>query len=113
MDINTENANGVLIAAPEGRIDGINAREFQEAVNAKIDGNETGVVIDMVGLNYISSAGLRAVLLISKALQQRNSRLVLCALQESVQELFQISGFDQIMTIRDTREEAVQAVTEE
>lgn len=112
MDIHTENAEGVLIAAPTGRIDGINALEFQEAVNEKIDADVTGVVIDMVDLNYISSAGLRAVLLISKALQQRNSRLVLCALQAPIKEVFQISGFDQIITIRDTRDDAVSAANE-
>ena len=112
MDIRTENAEGVLVVAPEGRIDGINALEFQEAVNSEIDSSVTRVVIDMAGLNYISSAGLRAVLLISKALQQRNSRLVLCTLQVPIKEVFQISGFDQIISIRDTREEALVAVNQ-
>ena len=110
MDIHSENVDGVLVVAPEGRIDGINALEFQEGVNSEIDSSVTGVVIDMLGLNYISSAGLRAVLLISKALQQRNSRLALCALQAPIKEVFQISGFDQIISIRDTREEALVAV---
>ena len=112
MDINTETSNGVLIAAPEGRIDGINALQFQEALNSKIDDSVSGVVIDMGELNYISSAGLRAVLLISKALQQREAKLVLCALQAPIREVFQISGFDQIIAIRDDRGGALAAVNE-
>lgn len=112
MDINTETSNGVLIASPEGRIDGINALQFQEALNSRIDDSVSGVVIDMGDLNYISSAGLRAVLLISKALQQKEAKLVLCALQAPIREVFQISGFDQIITIRDDRDGALSAVNE-
>ena len=111
MDINTECSNGILIAAPEGRIDGINALQFQEAVNNEIDDSVTGVVIDMAGLNYISSAGLRAVLLISKALQQREAKFALCSLQGPIQEVFQISGIDQIISVRDDRDQAVADVS--
>lgn len=112
MDINTERSNGVLIAAPEGRIDGINALQFQEALNNQIDESVSGVIIDMGDLNYISSAGLRAVLLISKALQQREAKLVLCALRAPIREVFQISGFDQIIAIRDDRGGALAVVNE-
>ena len=111
MDLKTDTSNGVLIAAPEGRIDGINALQFQQALNGNIDDSTSGVVIDMSDLNYISSAGLRAVLLISKALQQREARLVLCALQAPIREVFQISGFDQIIDIRDDRDGALAAMS--
>ena len=111
MDLNTETSDGVLVASPEGRIDGINALQFQQALNGKIDDSVTGVVIDMSDLNYISSAGLRAVLLISKALQQREARLVLCALQAPIREVFEISGFDQIIDIRDDRDGALAAIS--
>lgn len=107
MDLHTQTSNGVLVVAPEGRIDGINALQFQEAVNGKIDNSVSGVVINMGDLNYISSAGLRAVLLISKALQQREAKLVLCALQAPIREVFQISGFDQIIAICDDLNEAL------
>ncbi len=111
MDLNTEKSNGILIAAPEGRIDGINALQFQQALNEKIDDSVSGVVIDMSDLNYVSSAGLRAVLLISKALQQREARLVLCALQAPIREVFQISGFDQIIDISEDREAAIASIS--
>ncbi len=111
MDLNTEKSNGILIAAPEGRIDGINALQFQQALNGKIDDSLSGVVIDMSDLNYVSSAGLRAVLLISKALQQREARLVLCALQAPIREVFQISGFDQIIDISEDREAAIASIS--
>ncbi|MCY4041101.1 MAG: STAS domain-containing protein [Gammaproteobacteria bacterium] len=110
MDLNTETSNGILVAAPEGRIDGINALQFQQALNGKIDDGVSGVVIDMSDLNYISSAGLRAVLLISKSLQQREARLVLCSLQAPIREVFQISGFDQIIDISEDRDSAIAAM---
>ena len=111
MDLNAETSNGILVAAPEGRIDGINALQFQQALNGEIDDSVSGVVIDMSDLNYISSAGLRAVLLISKVLQQREARLVLCALQAPIREVFQISGFDQIIDISEDRDGAIAAVS--
>ncbi len=112
MDLSTENLNGILIAVPKGRLDGISALKFGESLNASIDDSVSGVVIDMSELNYISSAGLRAVLLISKALQQKEAQLALCALQPPVREVFEVSGFDQIINIRDDRGQATSAVSQ-
>jgi len=111
MNLNAQTSNGTLVVAPEGRIDGVNALQFQQALNGEIDDSVSGVVIDMSDLSYISSAGLRAVLLISKSLQQREARLVLCELQAPIREVFQISGFDQIIDISEDREGAIAAIS--
>ena len=68
MDISTENRNGALIARAVGRIDGANARDFEAAVQSAISASEGPVIIDCEDLSYISSAGLRAILLIAKTL---------------------------------------------
>ena len=57
MEIQTERANGTLIAKAEGRIDGVNARDFEEALKAAISTDDSTVVMDLEGLSYISSAG--------------------------------------------------------
>ena len=87
----------------DGRIDGANAREFQTALDAAIDDNECAVVLDMERLSYISSAGLRVILLTAKALQGRNRKFAICALSESIREVFEISGFDKIIPIHASR----------
>ncbi len=107
MDIKTERNNGTLIAKAEGRIDGVNARDFEEAMKAAIGDDDNTVIIDLEGLSYISSAGLRVILLIAKTLRKRNAELVLCSLSDSIREVFEISGFDKIIPVHASREEAL------
>ncbi len=110
MQINTENSNGTLIAKAEGRIDGANARDFESAVQAAVSDCEGPVIIDRENLTYISSAGLRALLLIAKTLGKRNVRFALCSLSAPIAEIVQISGFDQIISTHSSRDEALAAV---
>ena len=110
MDISTENKNGALIANAEGRIDGANARDFESAVQTAVRDSEGPVIIDCENLTYISSAGLRAILLIAKTLGKRNVKFALCSLSAPIAEIFQISGFDQIISTHPSRDEALAAV---
>ena len=107
MEIGIESENGTLIAKAEGRIDGTNARDFEDAMHAAIGEREGAVIIDCENLSYISSAGLRAILLIAKALGKRDIEIALCSLSDSVTEVFQISGFDKIIPIHGSRTEAL------
>ena len=99
MEIETERQGDTVIAKADGRIDGANAREFQTALEAAIDANDCSMVLDMERLSYISSAGLRVILLMAKTLQGRNRKLAICSLSESIREVFGISGFDKIIPI--------------
>ena len=110
MEVTTENENGTLIAKAVGRIDGTNAAEFENALQAAIGGGEAAVVLDCEALSYISSAGLRAILRIAKDLNRRTVKFVLCSLSDPIREVFQISGFDKIINIHADRGGAVSAV---
>ena len=107
MDIKTERDGATLVAMPEGRIDGRNAADFQDSLIGAIDSSDDRVVIDLTDLVYISSAGLRAVLLIAKSLDQRSAKFSLCSLSAPIREVFEISGFDQIIKIHGSRDEAL------
>ena len=111
MEISTETRNGALIAKAEGRIDGANARDFESAVQSVVHDYEGPVIIDCENLSYISSAGLRAILLIAKTLGKRKVKFALCSLSEPIAEIFQISGFDQIISTHSSRDEALAAVS--
>ena len=110
MEITTENKGGALIARAEGRIDGANARDFESAVQAAISEWEGSVIIDCGNLSYISSAGLRAILLIAKTLGKRKVKFALCSLSAPIAGIFQISGFDQIISTHPSQDEALAAV---
>lgn len=110
MEISTETRNGALIAKVEGRIDGANARDFESAVQTAARDCEGAVIIDCENLSYISSAGLRAILLIARMLGKRQVKFALCSLSDPIADIFQISGFDQIISTHSSRDEALAAV---
>ncbi len=107
MKINHEREEGALIAQVAGRIDGSNALEFEKALKDIISDNDRAVILDFDELSYISSAGLRVILLIAKTLRKKEAKFALCALSDPINEVFQISGFDQIISIHATRTEAL------
>lgn len=111
MGISTEREGVTLIAKTEGRVDGANAREFQDALEEAIDPADRAVILDLENLSYISSAGLRVILLTAKTLRKQNASLSVCSLSEPIRQVFEISGFDKIIPIHASQAEAVAAVS--
>lgn len=107
MAITTERSGEALIAKTEGRVDGSNAREFQSELESVISADDRAVVLDLADLTYISSAGLRVILLVTKSLRDRNARFAVCNLSESIREVFSISGFDQIIPVHADQSAAI------
>ncbi|MCY4068150.1 MAG: STAS domain-containing protein [Acidimicrobiaceae bacterium] len=111
MEINVERHEGVVVIGAEGRIDSSNSREFHSGIEAAIADDDQGVVVDFERVSYISSAGMRVILLLAKTLKNKGTELALCSMQESVLEIFTISGFDKIIALHDSRSDAVSAIT--
>ena len=108
MRVHAEKEDGILIATAVGRVDGANALEFQNALQAAI-GDEDDVILDLAGLSYISSAGLRVFLLIAQQVKRRSGRFSVCALSDSIEKVFTISGFDRVIPTHGSRSEACAA----
>ena len=106
MEISVERENGILFAQVAGRVDSANAREFEQALSAAI-GDDRKVIVDFGGLSYISSSGLRVILLVAKTLRNRGTEFGLCSLSEPIREIFEISGFDKIIPIYGSRMEVL------
>src|SRR3546814_18881138 len=103
MSLSSEKIGEVLVVSAAGQINSANAAEVESALLAYVNQGERLCVLDLSGLDYISSAGLRVVLMLAKGLKQKAGQLVLCALQPQVHEVFDISGFLAILTVVDTR----------
>ena len=110
MELSGERDGDILVLTPEGRIDGSNSADFQSAVMERIDEGSESILLDFAGISYISSAGLRAVLILAKKLNQVNGRFALCSMQQSVQSVFEVSGFVKIIDVHPGREEALAAM---
>ena len=107
MDVTTKRQDGVLSAQVGGRIDGTNASEFEEAIRTAIEESDRAVIVDFEKLVYISSAGLRAILLTAKSLDNRNAKFALCSLSDQIREVFETSGFDKVIAIHSSKAEAL------
>ena len=110
MAVTIEHRGETLIAMANGRVDSTNADAFQEELNTAIDGNDHSLILDLGGLSYISSAGLRVILLMAKTLRTKDAKLAVCSPSDPVREIFEISGFAQIVPIHVSQDEAVAAL---
>ena len=88
-----------LVVALVGRLDTVTSVDFTNAMN-KEEINEEVVVIDMKELEYISSAGLRALLALKKSLALKNKELEIHNLNAVCQEVFKVTGFNNILTVK-------------
>jgi len=111
MNTTFDSVDGALLAQPGGRIDSNTAGQFEQELLTRIEAGEARVVLDFSALDYISSAGLRVVLMAAKRTQAAQGALALCGLNESIREVFEISGFLSILTVCEGRDEALLAVT--
>ncbi len=112
MEVHTEREGGALIARVVGRIDGANARDFENALHATLGEDDNALILDMQSLSYVSSAGLRIILMAAKMLQRRGGKFAVCSLSDSINEVFEISGFNRIIPTHATRSKALAALGE-
>ncbi len=107
MKLRTEHQDRALIVSVSGRVDAGNAREFEAAMFGVLDQGGKGVVLDCENLDYVSSAGLRVVLMVTKHLDRERVPFLLCSLPAAVSAVFEISGFDQVIPVCGSRAEAL------
>lgn len=89
-----------------GRIDAAAAPEVNRTVRQAIHDGGKQIVVELRDVTFLSSSGLRALLLLARELRRDGGDLVLCSLQPQVAEVFHLTGFDQIFQLHHTREEA-------
>jgi anti-anti-sigma factor len=103
-----EQRNDILIVSPAGRLDGSNSPPLEQAVVEAINSGGRKLAFDFSDLDYISSAGLRVVLVAGKRLNAEGGKLVLIGLRGMVKDVFDMSGFDRLFPVVSTIDEAMQ-----
>ena len=83
----------------EGRIDSTNADQFQKDIAPLMEGDNPDIDIDCTDMTYTSSQGLRVFLLLQKSVSLRNGKMVMRNMDPRVKEVFDITGFSNIITI--------------
>ncbi|MCG6189049.1 STAS domain-containing protein [Maribellus maritimus] len=99
MEITSQKTDDGIIIFVKGRIDTTNYNEFENAVNDIFKDDVSQIYLDCSALNYISSSGLRVFLTIQKKMMGTGGKFKLFAMQPSIKEIFDISGFSSIFSI--------------
>ncbi|MCC6188134.1 MAG: STAS domain-containing protein [Anaerolineales bacterium] len=102
----------VWTIAPRGRLDLPAARAMEDALNELCNAGRARVVVDLSEVDYMASAGLKALLTGLRRARLLNGDVRLAALHERVRDVFEMSGFDQVFRTFPTPDEAVQSFAE-
>ena len=97
MELNYEINNAAAVIGVSGRLDTVTAPELEQYIGARLGGVET-LTLDFAGLEYISSAGLRVLLRTQKKMNACGT-MKLINVSPTIMEIFEITGFSEILTI--------------
>ena len=107
MQINTTCQDGISITRISGRMDATTVSEFTEECGKLLKSGTGRIIIDLEGLEYISSAGLRGILTMGKSCKAAGCALAFCSMQSMVADMFKLSGFTSILKVYPTLDEAL------
>lgn len=106
MKVTTTQSGNTAVAAVNGRVDSANAKDLDQALSEIIDGGISRLVVDCSELSYISSAGLRALLVAIKKTNAAGGGVAMCQVPPHIREVLEVSGFTRLTKVFDTPAEA-------
>lgn len=110
MEISVNKQGNAIVVAVYGKMDAVSAPDFERQFTNLVNKGAKCVVVDLLGLDYISSAGLRAILSSAKNLKLHEGKIAFSGLSGMVREVFDISGFGAMFNIYPTATEACEKI---
>lgn len=107
MELIEQKTEKCVIVSITGRLDTTNYNLLEKKLTDLIDKREDKILIECSKMDYVSSSGLRILLMALKKITMVKGKFVLCNLQENIREIFEISGFTNIFEIYPSQEEAL------
>jgi anti-sigma B factor antagonist len=109
MDVTIKEINDITVIEAEGNIDSRTAGEFEKkAVEATKDKDK--IIIDLSKVDFLSSAGLRALLILYRQVKARNGKIVLVGVSEEIQDVMENTGFINFFILADHMDDGVKAI---
>jgi anti-anti-sigma factor len=110
MDLHEERVGDTMVVTTKGRLDGVTSAAFADRIGGLAASAKPKLLIDFAGVDFVTSAGLRAVLTIVKKVKASGGALVFCGVQDAVREVFDISGFTPMLSIHQARADGLAAL---
>ena len=99
---------GILTLTMSGRLDADTTEQFGDVLNRCIEQGSHKIILDFAGVDYVSSVGLRALMVGAKRVAPLGGKIVICAPQARVLKLLELAGFTSILTVAATRDDALE-----
>ena len=112
IDISVSKEDVCSVVYVSGKIDAITSGELEEKLLGIIKNGEKQIILDLADTEYISSAGLRVLIVVTKHLYD-SGRFCICNASDNVREIIEMAGFNAFMTLYDDLETAKQGIAEE
>jgi anti-anti-sigma factor len=109
MNIEVNKDGSINVVKIDGRLDTTNYSELETQLSSLLEKNEVNILLNLGGLEYVSSSGLRIFLMFLKKIKAVNGRFMLCGMSKDILEIFEISGFVNIFEIFDDQESALKS----
>lgn len=110
MNLDQETRGDIAILRPVGRLDSASSPELEHAVLERLDEGCNRMVFDFGDMDYVSSAGLRVILLAGKKLRASQGKLVIAGMRDMVRDVFEMSGFLTLFAVAPSVEDALAKV---
>ena len=107
MDLSTNEIQQVTVMSVSGRVDSATAPDLENALKQLVDGNKIRIVLDLTGVDYMSSAGLRAMVSTLKSVKRASGDLRLANPSSRVAEVLRLAGLTSIFSIYSSQTDAV------
>ncbi len=112
MEILEKKIGNVYLISISGNLDAYSVNDVESKLNSLIDAGHVRLVVSLDKLEYISSSGLRILLVTLKKVRKQQGDIRLACLKSNIKEVFDISGFTQLFNISDTEETAIDSFAE-
>lgn len=108
MNITTKEENNICIVTLSGKLNTANSKDTGSALMELVNQGKHNLLLDLSDVDYIASSGLRILLMLAQRMKNENGKLRLCEANDSVSEVFNISGFHKILDIYESKDTAIQ-----
>lgn len=109
VDVKWGKKGEIVIAMLIGRFSSANAAIFESLLENGVDSSDNALILDFEHVTFLSSAGLRVALTIANRFNKPGKHFAICALQEGVRAIVEVSGFDKVIPIYESQVSAVEA----
>lgn len=110
MNLDQETRGDIAILRPVGRLDSTSSPDLESTVLERLQSGCNRIVFDLADMDYVSSAGLRVILLAGKKLRATQGKMVLSGMRDDVRDVFQMSGFLNLFAVTPSLDEALARV---